>query len=731
MLEDEDLPFGWEFDGKDAKLNDIYAEVSTRGMTPNERAALLEGKKKPNDPDALDGKVPAASPAASRLGRQLAMRLAAKNGWRFWPADVPAAFLHGRPHERVSHAKAVKSNLKFRKWIEDDMEHCGLALHKTTHWNLEEPNSTETNIKMQSGASILRPITIDQKNGDNDRPLMPEEIRHLRGFSERFSGRVNETLRFYKQNTDAGLKINKIRKVNDIVLAAMTAALIYDNVNINNDISTNYAGESAFAIDAKALHDAAKKEGITSFQDRRTGIEVLALRVRMKATQTQWKRLSPERQDVDGAQDAFLLMLVGMLVAIPATYYLLLKLVDQQDDATIPIQKFEKTAGKQTISINEDNDYKYQEIRQRTVGEPAMARERERARRWREADLYGALGVPVTATRAEVTRGFRRAALTCHPDKVPEAERARATRRFQLIAEAYEVLSDDALRRQYDAARPSGAGQARAEAGAPRGQGGPRRPAGPAARQPCNGCGRTHAVAELRKCPAFCTNVICPSCCLCVECAPPARTAGPPPGGRAGPPPAAPAPAAAPVPREPEARCAGCDGQCPASALKSCAGCPKQVCGRCELCWDCTPESLGEPLGMRGILLQMSFAEWEVDAAMQRCSSVEAAVEFLMSEEHRRACEGGWLQPVAAGAAAAVGQVAQLGSQLRAWLRPDAPGGAAPSLGDDPCHLRLEASPGLAARLRELGFSEQQAEAAALRCSSVEAAVDWLASNAA
>ena len=48
------------------------------------------------------------------------------------------------------------------------------------------------------------------------------------------------------------------------------------------------AGGSALVIDAKALYDAAQKESITSFQDRRTAIEGLALRERMEATNTQW-----------------------------------------------------------------------------------------------------------------------------------------------------------------------------------------------------------------------------------------------------------------------------------------------------------------------------------------------------------------------------------------------------------------------------------------------------------
>eukprot|EP00959_Pyramimonas_sp_CCMP1952_P289053 6045295-Pyramimonas_sp.AAC.1 len=60
------------------------------------------------------------------------------------------------------------------------------------------------------------------------------------------------------------------------------------------------AGESALVVDAKALYDAAQKESITSFQDKRTGIEVLALRERMEATMTRWRWVSSGRQCADG-----------------------------------------------------------------------------------------------------------------------------------------------------------------------------------------------------------------------------------------------------------------------------------------------------------------------------------------------------------------------------------------------------------------------------------------------
>eukprot|EP00959_Pyramimonas_sp_CCMP1952_P418129 8760117-Pyramimonas_sp.AAC.1 len=77
------------------------------------------------------------------------------------------------------------------------------------------------------------------------------------------------------------------------------ATLIEDDVNVNVDESTRYAGESALVIDAKALYDAAKKDRTTSFQDKRTGTEVLARRERVEATQTQWKWASSERQYAD------------------------------------------------------------------------------------------------------------------------------------------------------------------------------------------------------------------------------------------------------------------------------------------------------------------------------------------------------------------------------------------------------------------------------------------------
>jgi len=65
-------------------------------------------------------------------------------------------------------------------------------------------------------------------------------------------------------------------------------------------------------------------------------------------------------------------------------------------------------------------------------------------------DYYEALGVPRTATPEEIKKAYRRLALRWHPDRQEEAKREEATRTFQRISEAYEVLSDPEKRAKYD-----------------------------------------------------------------------------------------------------------------------------------------------------------------------------------------------------------------------------------------------------------------------------------------
>ncbi|NXS72679.1 DNJC9 protein, partial [Pandion haliaetus] len=66
------------------------------------------------------------------------------------------------------------------------------------------------------------------------------------------------------------------------------------------------------------------------------------------------------------------------------------------------------------------------------------------------ADLYCVLGVRREASLEEIRRGYRRASLHVHPDRVEPDAKEEATRRFQILGKAYAILSDEEQRAVYD-----------------------------------------------------------------------------------------------------------------------------------------------------------------------------------------------------------------------------------------------------------------------------------------
>ncbi len=65
------------------------------------------------------------------------------------------------------------------------------------------------------------------------------------------------------------------------------------------------------------------------------------------------------------------------------------------------------------------------------------------------SNCYELLGVPPSASNAELRKAFRQLSKRLHPDttSLPSDE---ATRQFQNVCEAYDLLSDPVLRANYD-----------------------------------------------------------------------------------------------------------------------------------------------------------------------------------------------------------------------------------------------------------------------------------------
>src|SRR3954451_6872906 len=79
-----------------------------------------------------------------------------------------------------------------------------------------------------------------------------------------------------------------------------------------------------------------------------------------------------------------------------------------------------------------------------------MAAQRE----WFEKDYYQLLGVAKDGAPKDITRAYRKLARDNHPDTHPGD--AKAEERFKEISAAYDVLGDQAKRKEYDEVRRLG-----------------------------------------------------------------------------------------------------------------------------------------------------------------------------------------------------------------------------------------------------------------------------------
>ena len=75
-------------------------------------------------------------------------------------------------------------------------------------------------------------------------------------------------------------------------------------------------------------------------------------------------------------------------------------------------------------------------------------------REWFEKDYYAVLGVSKSSTPKEVTKAYRKLARELHPDANPG--NAASEERFKEVSTAYDVLGDDAKRKEYDEVRAAG-----------------------------------------------------------------------------------------------------------------------------------------------------------------------------------------------------------------------------------------------------------------------------------
>ena len=75
-------------------------------------------------------------------------------------------------------------------------------------------------------------------------------------------------------------------------------------------------------------------------------------------------------------------------------------------------------------------------------------------REWFEKNFYEVLGVPESSTQKDISKAYRKLARQFHPDTNPDNKQAEE--RFKEITAAYDVVGDEAKRKEYDEIRRVG-----------------------------------------------------------------------------------------------------------------------------------------------------------------------------------------------------------------------------------------------------------------------------------